>query len=520
MERERTESALVLFSGGQDSTTCLAWALDRFARVETIGFDYRQRHAAELGCREPIRTSLRGFGDWGARLGDDHLVDLGVVSAISETALTRDTEIEMGESGLPTTFVPGRNLVFFTVAGAVAYRRGLRHIVGGMCETDYSGYPDCRDDTIKALQLTLNLGDGESVRAAYAVDVAGQGADLDIVGTARRCGAGRDDPHGIPQLLSRRSQQPARMGAWLRCLPGLRPARGRLGGLSWGEPTDVTIGEAVAVTAARLRAAKVEPAWREARLLVGIAAAVEPHVVVGYPERSLDAEVVERVVALVDRRCAGEPVSRIVGRREFWSLSFALSPDTLDPRADSETLVAAVLEAVGDRGAPLRILDFGVGSGCLLLALLSELPHASGVGIDISWAACATARANAAALGLEGRAAFVTADWGAALTGRFDIIVSNPPYIPDAEIATLEPEVALFDPRRALAGGADGLDAYRALIPGLAEQVVPGGLCAVEVGAGQADAVARWMGDAGLEGITFRHDLGGIPRCVVARKRL
>jgi len=152
------DAALVLFSGGQDSTTCLAWALDRYARVETIGFDYRQRHAVELACRPPVLRALAAFPAWAARLNDDHLIDLSVLGAVSDTALTRNVEIEMREQGLPNTFVPGRNLLFLTFAACVAYRRGLKHIVGGMCETDYSGYPDCRDDTIKALQAAINLG--------------------------------------------------------------------------------------------------------------------------------------------------------------------------------------------------------------------------------------------------------------------------------------------------------------------------------------------------------------------------
>jgi 7-cyano-7-deazaguanine synthase len=152
------DAALVLFSGGQDSTTCLAWALARFARVETIGFDYRQRHAVELACRPPVLRALAGFPAWGARLNDDHMIDLSVLGAISDTALTRDVEIEMRDKRLPNTFVPGRNILFLTFAACVAYRRGLKHIVGGMCETDYSGYPDCRDDTIKALQAAINLG--------------------------------------------------------------------------------------------------------------------------------------------------------------------------------------------------------------------------------------------------------------------------------------------------------------------------------------------------------------------------
>src|SRR6516162_8244353 len=152
------DAALVLFSGGQDSTTCLAWALDRFGRVETIGFDYRQRHAVELACRPAVRLALAGFPAWSDRLADDHVIDLSVLGAISDTALTRHVAIEMRDKALPNTFVPGRNILFLTFAACIAYRRGLKHIVGGMCETDYSGYPDCRDDTIKCLQTALNLG--------------------------------------------------------------------------------------------------------------------------------------------------------------------------------------------------------------------------------------------------------------------------------------------------------------------------------------------------------------------------
>jgi 7-cyano-7-deazaguanine synthase len=154
-----TRSALVLFSGGQDSTTCLAWALDRFTHVETIAFDYRQRHRIELDQRLAVLAELRRrFPEWSARLGDDHFIDMGALGQISETSLTRETAFQMEQDGLPNTFVPGRNLLFFTFAAAVAWRRGIRHLVGGMCETDYSGYPDCRDNTIKTLQVALNLG--------------------------------------------------------------------------------------------------------------------------------------------------------------------------------------------------------------------------------------------------------------------------------------------------------------------------------------------------------------------------
>ena len=151
--------ALVLFSGGQDSTTCVAWALERYARVETIGFDYGQRHAIELACREPIRDGIRRLDPrWAARLGDDHLLDASVIGGVGATALTTDAAITLDAAGLPTTFVPGRNLLFLTLAAALASRRELTVLVGGMCETDFSGYPDCRDDTIKAMQVALNLG--------------------------------------------------------------------------------------------------------------------------------------------------------------------------------------------------------------------------------------------------------------------------------------------------------------------------------------------------------------------------
>ena len=160
-----TDSALVLFSGGQDSTTCLAWALSRFSKVETIGFDYGQRHAIELAVRPALLDQLRRYSpEWRQRLGEDRIVDLSLISAISDTALTKDVEIAMMDNGLPNTFVPGRNLLFMTVAAMVAYRRGLSSLVGGMCETDYSGYPDCRNDTMTALQSALNLGMATDLR--------------------------------------------------------------------------------------------------------------------------------------------------------------------------------------------------------------------------------------------------------------------------------------------------------------------------------------------------------------------
>ncbi len=154
-----SSAALVLFSGGQDSTTCLAWALDRFEHVETLGFDYGQRHRVELDCRETLRRAMASMKpEWGARLGEDHTIEVGAIAQVSQSALTQNMTIAMAADGLPNTFVPGRNLIFLTFAAALSYRRGLRHIVGGMCETDFSGYPDCRDDTVKAMQVALNLG--------------------------------------------------------------------------------------------------------------------------------------------------------------------------------------------------------------------------------------------------------------------------------------------------------------------------------------------------------------------------
>jgi 7-cyano-7-deazaguanine synthase len=156
---EFKSSALVLFSGGQDSATCLAWALEKYSRVETIGFNYGQRHSVELDCRTQFISKIKhSFPEWSKKLGDDHLMDLNLLGQISDTALTQEKSIQMQSSGLPNTFVPGRNLLFLTFAATVAYRRNLKVIIGGMCETDYSGYPDCRDDTIKALQVAISLG--------------------------------------------------------------------------------------------------------------------------------------------------------------------------------------------------------------------------------------------------------------------------------------------------------------------------------------------------------------------------
>jgi 7-cyano-7-deazaguanine synthase len=159
MTQSQNQKAIVLFSGGQDSTTCLAWALQNFSAVETVGFAYGQRHSIEMSVRAPLLAAIRALDTaWEAKLGEDHVIDLSVLGQVSESSLTQDTEITMAASGLPTTFVPGRNLVFLTFAAMLAYRRGARHVIGGMCETDFSGYPDCRDNAVKAMQLALNIG--------------------------------------------------------------------------------------------------------------------------------------------------------------------------------------------------------------------------------------------------------------------------------------------------------------------------------------------------------------------------
>jgi release factor glutamine methyltransferase len=270
--------------------------------------------------------------------------------------------------------------------------------------------------------------------------------------------------------------------------------------------------------AARLRAAGVEEPRRDAQILLGHALGLGREAIQGYPERALSAAEETIYTALLDRRSRREPVSHIIGHREFWSLLFRVTAAVLDPRPDSETLVAAVLDHLPDRTVPLRLLDLGTGSGCLLLALLHELPAATGVGVDISAAAIAVARENAGCLSLASRAAFLAADWTEGVVGSFDVAVANPPYIAEPDLVALAPEVALYEPRVALVGGSDGLAAYRALAPQLRSVLRPGGLAAVEIGMGQDRAVTAIFSAAGLAQIDARKDLGGINRSLVFRR--
>ncbi len=277
-----------------------------------------------------------------------------------------------------------------------------------------------------------------------------------------------------------------------------------------------TRADALRDAAARLAEAGVESPLRDARRLLAAALDVDVAELLGAGAEPLPAGAMARFAGMVDARARRMPVARILGTREFWSLPLALSPATLDPRPDSETLVEAVLARVGDRAAPRRVLDLGTGSGCLLLALLRELPGATGIGVDRDPAAAMTAAANARVLGLTARAAFLAGDWARALTGPFDVVVSNPPYLTTAELAVAEPEVAAWDPAGALDGGPDGLAAYRALLAGLENQVAPAGLVVLEVGAGRDSAVADLVADHGLTVRDRARDLTGTVRCVIA----
>ncbi len=279
-----------------------------------------------------------------------------------------------------------------------------------------------------------------------------------------------------------------------------------------------TLSAAVRRTSERLGRAGIEQPRRDARLLVAQAIGAGIAETLARPERPLTTAEQATLETLVVQRAARKPMAQIIGRREFWSLDFKVGADVLIPRPDSETLVAAVLATIADRAAAIRLLDLGTGSGCLLLALLSELPAALGFGIDLSASAAALARANAQALALDHRAAFAVADWTSGLTGQFDIIVSNPPYVATGDIAALMPEVARYEPRRALAGGQDGLDAYRALIPGLAARLAPAGLIALEIGAQMGERVLDLAARGGLVSLSGHRDLAGIERCLLLRQ--
>lgn len=272
----------------------------------------------------------------------------------------------------------------------------------------------------------------------------------------------------------------------------------------------------------RFTSAAIDSPELDARLLIGAVLGLDLTGMIKAAAQKLTPDQATRLENFACRRLAGEPVARILGNREFWGLSLKLSAETLVPRPDTETLVELALKMLRADPAPnrpWRIADVGTGSGAILLALLSELPDARGFGTDVSAAALQTAQANATDLGLAGRASFIVCDYAAELTGQFDLIVSNPPYIRSADIASLAVEVRNHDPRLALDGGADGLDAYRALIPQATHLLAPSGALVVEAGQGQSGQIEALMTAAGLiPEKAPKADLAGIPRAVAGRK--
>lgn len=279
-----------------------------------------------------------------------------------------------------------------------------------------------------------------------------------------------------------------------------------------------TIASARRVLARAFTTAALDAPELDARLLVGHALSLDHAGVASQGSRLLTQAEIDSIAALAQRRLAREPIARILGVKEFWGLPFRLNAETLVPRPETETVVEAALDALGPRRrSTLRLADLGTGAGALLLALISECPAAIGVGTDLSATALACARSNARALGLAERAAFVVCDYGAALAGSFELVVSNPPYIRRSDIAGLQPEVRAFDPLRALNGGVNGLDGYRAIAADARRLLTPGGIVVVELGAGQVDAVASFFLAAGLAVGAPRHDLSGVARALPAR---
>jgi len=275
--------------------------------------------------------------------------------------------------------------------------------------------------------------------------------------------------------------------------------------------TVLVLRDVLAEAAQRLADAGVAEPRLDARLLVGAALGLSREAMMAHPERPVSGRERDAVDALVTRRAAREPVARILGTREFWSLDFAVTPATLEPRPDSETVIEAALEAFPDRDAALTVLDLGTGTGCLLLALLSEFPSATGVGVDVSADAVDAASANAKRLGFGARARFVCDDWARSLAAPFDCILANPPYIPSSDLAGLAPEVA-YDPHAALDGGPDGLSGIESVVDAIQRLLHPHGRAFVEIGAGQSEAAQQGAERKGLTVANMRSDIGGIPR--------
>jgi release factor glutamine methyltransferase len=277
-----------------------------------------------------------------------------------------------------------------------------------------------------------------------------------------------------------------------------------------------TVESVLRVATARLAAAEIEAPHREARILLAHALGIDRAGFLRRRSGDLSAESCDRFLDLVARRAGREPAATILGSREFWSLDFTVSQDTLIPRPESELIIETALSLRTER-SPRCILDLGTGTGCLLLAALTELPAAWGLGVDLSPAAAAVARRNAQRLGLAGRASIMVGRWTEAIAARFDLVLCNPPYIPAADIAGLMPEVALHEPRLALDGGADGLDPYRAVFAELPGRLSPGGTALFEFGVGQAEALRDLARSAGLTVQDVKADLMGHPRVMIMR---
>ncbi|WP_262298863.1 peptide chain release factor N(5)-glutamine methyltransferase [Microvirga sesbaniae] len=267
-----------------------------------------------------------------------------------------------------------------------------------------------------------------------------------------------------------------------------------------------------------LQEAGFETAALDARLLLLTALGISATDLITRPDLPLSPDEAGTLLAFTRRRLAQEPVARIVGLREFWGLPFRLSPETLVPRPDTETVVETALTLLPDRQASHRIVDFGTGSGIILVSLLHELPNATGLGIDLSFGALVTARANAAENGVGGRCRFALSRWADAVSGPFDLVVSNPPYIASGVIPTLDAEVRDHDPLLALDGGPDGLEPYRVLLGEAGRLLAPGGLLVVEIGYDQADDLRSLARAYGLEILRIAHDLSGNPRCIAMKR--
>ena len=279
---------------------------------------------------------------------------------------------------------------------------------------------------------------------------------------------------------------------------------------------DITRALDIAIT--DFKSVNIESAYLDARLLLCAATGLSEMSLITQPERKLSLSEAKYLSKMVLRRMANEPVSQILGYKEFWSLKFEVSSDVLTPRPDSETVIEAIMKYIQKLTDPIRVLDLGTGSGCLLLALLSQYPNAEGIGVDIKKPAVLLAQKNAERLGLNNRSAFVVSDWGESVDSNFDVIISNPPYVSTAQINDLSPEVALYEPRCALDGGLDGLDSYRTLFPFTKSALVSGGLAFFEISYDQQEVIKTLAKAYGLGFLGFQSDIAGIARVAILRQ--